>query len=641
MNREREYSASAAPLKTLHLPEDLAGLSIPQCTALCGEIRQMLIGTVLKTGGHLASNLGVVELTLALHRNFHSPDDRIVWDVGHQAYVHKILTGRADQLPKLRQENGLAGFPKPTESPHDTFITGHSSTAVSAAFGMAEAMRMSGDTKHYAIAVVGDGAMTGGMFYEGLNNAGKSKSANLIVVVNDNNQAISKNVGAIAKYLAKIRGTEQYVQTKWNVERVIRKAPGIGSKMAVSLKNVKDHVRRNIMQSTLFEDMGFVYLGPVDGHDIEQLDEVLTVAKSYRRPVVVHVQTTKGKGYAPAELNPGEYHGVPRVDPVQVAGVARIDVDSKDPELSIDECYSTVFGRELSELAKTDRNLCAVTAAMKYGTGLQFFYAAHPERFYDVGIAEQHAATFCAALASMGKLPVFAVYSTFLQRAFDQVLHDIAIARYHVVLGIDRAGIVGEDGETHQGIFDVPILTAIPHHKIYSPATYEELRLCLRQALYSDTGLVSVRYPRGKECESYHTESTVSFSHEAGQSLLLVTYGRISAQVQKAAEKLRADGIPCGILRMTAIFPLHEDALHIAENYDHVFFIEESGLAGGIAEKFAASLLCRGWHGRYRCTAIPDFVPQATVQRCLAENRLSSESIAADAEAFYHADATS
>ena len=641
MNRERQFDLQrSVTLRGLRLPEELSELTVPQCTALCSEIRNLLIHTVLKTGGHLASNLGVVELTLSLHRNFRSPEDRIVWDVGHQAYVHKILTGRADQLSTLRQENGLAGFPKPSESEHDTFITGHSSTAVSAAFGMAEAMRMDGHEDRYAVAVVGDGAMTGGMFYEGLNNAGKTK-VNLIVVLNDNNQAISKNVGAIAKYLAKIRSTEHYVQTKWNVERVIRKAPGIGSKMAVSLKNVKDSVRRNIMQSTLFEDMGFVYLGPVDGHNIEQLDEVLTVAKSYRRPVVVHVQTTKGKGYAPAELNPGEYHGVPRVDPVHVAGVARIDVDSRDPELSIDECYSTVFGRELAEFAKTDRNLCAVTAAMKYGTGLQFFYAAHPERFYDVGIAEQHAATFCGALASMGKLPVFAVYSTFLQRAFDQLLHDIAIAQYHVVLGIDRAGLVGEDGETHQGIFDVPILTAIPHHKIYSPATYAELRLCLKEALYTDKGLVSVRYPRGKECESYQPEPTVTFSHDAGQSMLLITYGRISAQVQKAAEKLRADGISCGMLRLTAIFPLPEDALRIAAGYDHVFFIEESGLAGGIAEKFAAALLCQGWSGKYRCTAIQDFVPQAPVQRCLAENRLCCEEIAADAEAFYHADASS
>ena len=466
MNKERQISVQkAVRLAELDLPSDLKNLSYPQCSALCDEIRSLLIGTVLKTGGHLASNLGVVELTLALHRNFDSPKDRIVWDVGHQAYVHKILTGRADALPKLRQADGLAGFPKPSESEHDTFITGHSSTAISAAFGMAEAMRISGDHDHYAIAVVGDGAMTGGLAYEGLNNAGKSRS-NLIVILNDNNQAISKNVGAIAKYLTKIRSSSDYVRAKWKLESVIRKAPAIGDQMAVKLKSAKDKLRKNIVQTTIFEDLGFVYLGPVDGHDSEALDEVLEVAKDYRRPVLVHVQTTKGKGYKPAEENPGEYHGVPR----EHHGIDRIDLDSGNPELSIDECFSTVFGKELTQLGKRDTKICAVTAAMKYGTGLQFFYAAHPNRFYDVGIAEQHAVTFCAALASMGMTPVFAVYSTFLQRAFDQLIHDAAIARYHMVLGVDRAGIVGEDGETHQGIFDIPYLTVIPGIRIYSPA---------------------------------------------------------------------------------------------------------------------------------------------------------------------------
>ncbi|MBP0987497.1 MAG: 1-deoxy-D-xylulose-5-phosphate synthase, partial [Oscillospiraceae bacterium] len=492
MNKERQISVQkAVRLAELDLPSDLKNLSYPQCSALCDEIRSLLIGTVLKTGGHLASNLGVVELTLALHRNFDSPKDRIVWDVGHQAYVHKILTGRADALPKLRQADGLAGFPKPSESEHDTFITGHSSTAISAAFGMAEAMRISGDHDHYAIAVVGDGAMTGGLAYEGLNNAGKSRS-NLIVILNDNNQAISKNVGAIAKYLTKIRSSSDYVRAKWKLESVIRKAPAIGDQMAVKLKSAKDKLRKNIVQTTIFEDLGFVYLGPVDGHDSEALDEVLEVAKDYRRPVLVHVQTTKGKGYKPAEENPGEYHGVPR----EHHGIDRIDLDSGNPELSIDECFSTVFGKELTQLGKRDTKICAVTAAMKYGTGLQFFYAAHPNRFYDVGIAEQHAVTFCGALASMGMIPVFAVYSTFLQRAYDQIIHDTAIAGYHMVLAVDRAGLVGEDGETHQGIFDLSFLSMIPNMCVMAPKNKWELSDMIKFALKYD-GPISIRYPRG------------------------------------------------------------------------------------------------------------------------------------------------
>ena len=628
MNRERQFDLQrTVTLRELRLPEELSELTVQQCTALCSEIRNLLIHTVLKTGGHLASNLGVVELTLSLHRNFRSPEDRIVWDVGHQAYVHKILTGRADQLSTLRQENGLAGFPKPSESEHDTFITGHSSTAVSAAFGMAEAMRMDGHDDRYAVAVVGDGAMTGGMFYEGLNNAGKTK-VNLIVVLNDNNQAISKNVGAIAKYLSKIRQKTDYVRTKWTVERVIGKAPAIGGKLVRSLKNTKDRLRRNIVQTTIFEDMGFVYLGPVDGHDIEALDETLEVAKSYRRPVVVHVQTKKGKGYAPAEKNPGEYHGVPRHD-LPENEIAPVDLDAHDPEVSIEECFSTVFGKELKTLAKSDPKICAVTAAMKYGTGLQFFAAAHPDRFYDVGIAEQHAVTFCSALASMGKTPVFAVYSTFLQRSFNQLLHDTAIAGMHLVLGVDRAGLVGEDGETHQGIFDIPMLTAIPNTKIYSPATYHELKLCLKAALYEDTGIAAVRYPRGQEAPQFPIAANTRYTHLKGSDALIITYGRISEQAFAARELLRTEHIACGLLKLTAVYPIGDEILQTAKQYDRILFAEEGSRAGGIGEKFAAKLLDADYKGKYRCLAIDGFVQQAPVESSLQQRGFSAEGIAA------------
>ena len=626
MNKVRQVAARYKALSDLNLPEDLRKLSIPQCTALCDELRQLLISTVLKTGGHLASNLGVVELTLAIHRNFHSPYDKIVWDVGHQAYVHKILTGRIQSFQGLRQENGLSGFPTPEESVHDCFITGHSSTAVSAAFGMAEAFRMQGDSDHYAVAVVGDGATTGGMFYEGLNNAGKSRS-NLIVILNDNSQAISKNTGAIAKYLSKIRSSTSYVQTKWKLEKTLSKTPLIGDKLVISLKETKDRLRKNLVQTTLFEDMGFVYLGPVDGHDMEALDEALTVAKSYRRPVLVHVHTVKGKGYGPAEENPGEYHGVPR-EANKTQELAKIYLDEQNPEVSVDECFSTAMGLELTALADRDEKLCAVTAAMKYGTGLQFFGEQHRDRFFDVGIAEQHAVTFCASLASVGMLPVFAVYSTFLQRSYDQILHDAAIAGYHMVLAIDRAGLVGEDGETHQGVFDVPMLTTIPGIKLYSPANYQEVRLCLRQALYHDNGLVAVRYPRGKEPVHPMLEAGIGCQFTEGKDILLITYGRVSAQVYDVRDKLAAEGISCAVLRLIQIYPLADEILHIAGRFEKVLFAEEGSAEGGLAEKLASQLLRMDFKGTYRSAAIHGFVRQAPVQRCLDHVGLSSNALA-------------
>lgn len=619
MSKERQLQVTEAiPLRNLQLPSQLKELNNAQCNALCSEIREILMQTVTKTGGHLASNLGVVELTLALHRQFDSPNDRIVWDVGHQTYVHKLLTGRYERFATLRQENGISGFPKPSESPHDAFVTGHSGTAVSAACGIADAMRING-SKHYAVAVVGDGAATGGMFYEGLNNGGKSRN-NLIVILNDNNCAISKNVGAVAKYLSSIRHSTEYVRTKWAVERTLDRTPVVGKPIAGVLKKTKDAIRKNVIKnSTLFDNMGFVYLGPVDGHDIEALDEALEVAKSYHRPVLVHVNTVKGKGYAPAEQNPGEYHGVPK-----------IEVLSKNPEISTDECYSTVFGRELATLAASDRRICAVTAAMKYGTGLQFFSAMHRDRFFDVGIAEEHAVTFCAGLASMNMIPVFAVYSTFLQRGYDQILHDIAIAGYHVVFAIDRAGVVGEDGETHQGLFDVTMLTAIPNIKIYSPATYAALRCALKIALHEDQGPVCIRYPRGTEptgLTELNDRAELTHLPSEGARILLISYGRLSAELLQARNSLKERGIVCDVLHMNTIFPIPAKAIAIAAGYETVYFFEEGIREGGIGEKFAAALLQSGYQGNYRCRAVDGFVRHASVKRCLALQGLTADAI--------------
>ena len=462
-------------LDKINSPADVKKLSVPQLEQLAKEIRQLLISVISHTGGHLAPNLGVVELTLALHKVFNTPEDKIIFDVGHQAYIHKIITGRREQFPTLRQYGGLSGFPKRSESEHDAFGTGHSSTSISAALGMACARDLQGED-YNVVAVIGDGSMTGGMAFEALNNAGMLHK-NMIVVLNDNEMSISKNVGAMSEYLYQLRTGETYNKIKNDIEGWLKNME-FGSDVLKAIRRLKGSVKYLMVPTSIFEELGFTYLGPVDGHNLEDLEEVLYTAKSYHKPVVVHVNTVKGKGYAPAEKNPGEFHGI-----------SKFDIMTGNPEVSSDDCYSTVFGRELLKLALKDQKICAVTAAMKYGTGLQYFSNQLKDRFFDVGIAEQHAVTFSAGLASMGKIPVFAVYSSFLQRAIDQLIHDVTIGKNHIVLGIDRAGIVGEDGETHQGLYDIPLLTAIPNAEIYSPACYEELKMCLNEAIYKCQGL--------------------------------------------------------------------------------------------------------------------------------------------------------
>lgn len=604
-------------LRDLKLPEDLKKLSIAQCQQLCKEIRSIMVSTVSKTGGHLASNLGSVELTMALHRNFNSPDDKIVWDVGHQSYTHKILTGRLDRFSTLRQENGISGFPKPEESVHDSFISGHSSTSISVACGISEAMKLQGKN-NYTIAVIGDGALTGGMVYEGLNNGGKVKDNNLIVILNDNNMSISKNVGALAKYLTSIRGTEKYLQTKRAVEKTLVNIPVVGLPVAKGIKNSKDAVKGRILhQSTIFEDMGFIYLGPVNGHNLAELEAVLHTAKSYGMPVFIHVKTIKGKGYLPAEKNPGEFHGI-----------SKFDVITGNPEVSANDCYSTFFGKTLASFAESDKRICAVTAAMKYGTGLQFFASRYPDRFYDVGIAEQHAVTFGAGLASMGMIPVFAVYSTFLQRAYDQLIHDVSIGKLHVVIAVDRAGIVGEDGETHQGMFDIPMLTTIPGADVYSPSCYDELRMCLKKALYYDKGLSAVRYPKGADKSTYDKSSLnteYSFTCFEKSEILLISYGRIFDDLYKAQSILNGDGITCDLLKLTHVFPIQEEIVHASLRYRKIIFFEESSGFGGISELFGDMLIEDGYSGDYSRVTSHNFIRQASVASCLNSLGLNFE----------------
>ena len=609
-------------LSDLSLPADLKRLTIPQCKRLCREIRSMLINTVSKNGGHLASNLGSVELTVAIHRVFNSPQDKIIWDVGHQSYTHKILTGRLDRFNTLRKENGISGFPRPSESVHDAFIGGHSSTSISVACGIAEAMKMQGKDANYAVAVVGDGALTGGMVYEGLNNAGKDRK-NLIVILNDNNMSISKNVGALSKYLTTIRANQGYLKTKSAVEKALSKTPVMGKPITKALKVSKDKIKGVIYpDTTIFDDLGFIYLGPVDGHDIAAIEMVLNTAKVYRHPVVVHVNTIKGKGYLPAEKNPGEYHGI-----------SKFDVLTGNPEVSGEDSYSTVFGKELVRLAWKDKRICAITAAMKYGTGLQFFASEFKDRFFDVGIAEQHAVTFSAGLASMGLIPVFAVYSSFLQRSYDQLIHDAAICNTHIVLGIDRAGIVGEDGETHQGIFDIPMLTTIPNTAIYSPSNYEELKLCLYDAIYKEKGIACVRYPRGKDTSNFdknklNTNYTLTTNNKGHDSdILLISYGRIYNNFREVVYMLAGENIYADTLKLTKIYPYDKKIIDIAADYSKIFFFEECEASGGISQHFSANLLEKGYNGKFVKVAINGFVEQASMENALHKLKLDIESM--------------
>lgn len=592
-------------LNKLRLPQELNKLSINECEKLCKEIRRIIIKTVLKNGGHLSSNLGTVELTVAMHRVFNSPSDKFVWDVGHQVYTHKLLTGRYDNFSMLRKENGISGFCRPSESEHDAFISGHSSTSISAALGISEAMKLNGD-KHHTIAVIGDGAFTGGLAYEGLNNAGKSDN-NLIVILNHNDMSISKNVGALAKYLTSIRGNTTYIDVKKRVGQFLVNTPVVGEPIKNVLSASKTALKSVLYHSTMFEDMGFVYLGPVDGHNLEELEEALRSAKKLKRPVFVHINTIKGKGYKPAELNPGAFHAIPSSG-----------YNKNNPDNSMSDSFSETFGKALCSIADNDNRICAITAAMKYGTGLQHFASKHQERFYDVGIAEQHAVTFAAGLAKGRQIPVFAVYSSFLQRSYDQLVHDAAIDNTHIVLAVDRAGFVGEDGETHQGLLDVPMLATIPNTTIYSPSTYDELKMCLNDAIYKDEGIVAVRYPKGIETVSDYVDDTTSFSLIKNNSKkLAVSYGRIVHNLYSNNS--------CDILKLVKIFPIESEIINVCMEYDEIFFFEEGSRAGCIGEKLLATLCSVGYNGRFVITAVDSFVKQCPVWRCMEKYCLDSE----------------
>ncbi|MCL2023215.1 MAG: 1-deoxy-D-xylulose-5-phosphate synthase [Oscillospiraceae bacterium] len=608
-------------MKKKNLPADLKTMSYADMERLAGEIRQKLVKTCAKTGGHLASNLGVVELSIAMHRCFDSPTDRFVFDVGHQGYTHKILTGRTKSFATLRQEGGISGFCRPGESPHDIFSTGHSGTAASAALGLVEGARIRGDGKSYTVAVIGDGSMTGGMVYEALNNNRGEKGQKLIIILNENEMSISKNVGAFAQYLADIRAKPTYTRFKNHTENFLRRIPIIGDTSANFVSRIKSILKNHLYSSTWFEEMGFHYIGPIDGHCMPTLVRAMQSAKLLNKPVLIHILTTKGKGYEPAESNPSLFHGVDCFDPATGKTVLQTTVNSKQPSAIYGD-FSQTFGAKLCELAVKKSDLCAITAAMSLGTGLTEFAARFPGRFFDVGIAEPHAVAFAGGLARDGVLPVFAVYSTFLQRCYDQIWHDVAMQGQKVIFAVDRAGFVSGDGESHQGLYDISMLSGIPNLEIFSPASCGELQSVLDYAVYKAKNSVCIRYPRGceKPLPAGYSITGGAWSSYGSESadICLVTYGRLFEQSAKAAEILKTRGVEVRIIKLNRVLPISKAAVKSALSSKAVYFFEEGVRFGGVGERFGASLLENGFCGTYKITAVQVFVTQGSIESLMS-----------------------
>lgn len=605
-------------LENHQFPQDLKAMDYDELELLTYEIRDFLVESVSKTGGHLASNLGAVELSIALHKVFDSPKDKLIWDVGHQTYVHKILTGRASGFEGLRQLNGMSGFPKTKESPHDIFDTGHSSTSISLGLGMAAARDLKGED-HNIVSVIGDGALTGGIAFEALNNVA-SLNSKMIVILNDNEMSISKNTGGFPKYFSKLRGSGKYVTFKSQIKKGMLKVPVVGEGMVAGMKHARDSIKYAMIDGIMFEELGFKYFGPVNGHDLKELCETLELAKNYHKPVFIHVMTKKGKGYSKAEEHPELFHGI-----------GPFDMDTGIPvKKSGGPSYSKVFGNKLMEMAKEDPRVTAVSAAMIDGTGLDGFYNEFPKRIFDVGIAEGHAVTFAAGLAKAGLKPYVAVYSTFLQRAYDQIIEDVCLQNLPVTFCIDRAGIVGADGETHHGVFDISYLRHIPNMTILAPKDGDELEAMLEYSLHLD-GPCAIRYPRGTALSIGKTNKiTHGKSHQLkrGTDVEIWSVGTMAKIVMDAAEILKSKGISASVINAEFIKPLDTDKLKkSAAKYSLIVTVEDNVISGGFGESVKEYLngdklkvINIGWPD--------DFIEHGTADELYKKHGMDAESIA-------------
>ncbi|SDW93716.1 1-deoxy-D-xylulose-5-phosphate synthase [Lachnospiraceae bacterium KHCPX20] len=609
-------------LDLIEKPNDIKNIPPEKLPDLAKEIRAFLVEHLSKTGGHVASNLGAVELTMALHRILDFPEDKLIWDVGHQSYTHKILTGRKEEFSSLRQLHGLSGFPNPAESDCDAFISGHSSTSVSLGLGYCRARELQGQS-YRVVSVIGDGAMTGGLAYEAINNAASLKS-NFTIILNDNHMSISENVGGLSAHLAHIRTSRYYTGLKNDVEVSLKKLP-MGDQLVSGIRKTKSGIKQLFIPGMVFEEMGIMYLGPVDGHDTQALERVMKQALSINGPVLVHVVTEKGKGYRPAQRHPSRFHGT-----------GPFDLAKGLPLSESPATYTDIFSTVMRKLGDRNPKVVAVTAAMADGTGLKRFHNMFPERFFDVGIAEGHAVTFSAALAAGGMIPVFAVYSTFLQRAYDEIMHDVCITGQHVVFAVDRAGLVGRDGVTHQGIFDLSYLSSIPNLTVMAPKNKWELSDMLKFAVEA-SGPVAIRYPRGEAVtlwkesrQKIELGKSEVLSCEAGSKTLLFAIGSMVKTAMEAADELKKDGIVCDVVNARFMAPLDEDCIRqAAAKYDTIVTLEDNVLSGGFGEHVCARLEDEHYTGELITVGIPnEFVPHGAVEELMKELGMDASSVA-------------
>lgn len=617
-------------LERIQKENDIKELNNEELEVLADEIREFLIEKISKTGGHLASNLGVVELTIALHRVFTLPQDKIIWDVGHQAYTHKILTGRKNNFDELRKYGGMSGFPKRAESDCDAFDTGHSSTSISAGLGYVRARELKGED-YSVISVIGDGSMTGGMAFEALNNAVTLKK-NFIIVLNDNNMSISENVGGLSNYLAKIRTADIYTGLKKGVTNALHKVPIAGDQLIEKIRKTKSSLKQLVVPGMFFEDMGITYLGPIMGHDINMLCDGLQEARKVEGPVLLHVLTEKGKGYEPAESNPAKFHGT---GPFEIATGNAIGKESRDS-------YTKIFSKVMCDIGHRNPDVVAITAAMSDGAGLAEFGKRYPDRFFDVGIAEAHAVTFAAGLAAGGMKPVFAVYSSFLQRGYDQMIHDVALQKLPVVFAVDRAGLVGSDGETHQGIFDLSYLSSIPNMTVLSPKNRWEFADMIRFAV-DFGGPIALRYPRGSAYEGFEDyRAPVEYGKSEmiyeEKDIAIVSIGHMFEEAAKTRELLKAEGYNCSLVNARFVKPLDEQMVKkLAENHKLIVTIEENIQAGGFGERVLECISRNHLNTSVLPLALPDdYIEHGSVDVLRKEVSLDAQSMKARILAEYN-----